>query len=632
MKKLLMITSIVAAFSGMLYGHLDVSSIISEYQGAQSCTSCHYSGASVDAQAMARQIAGGAHFKFKADVGADNVYVYDGDSDLSNDIALTGEHGKINRYCGLPGSVPEINWLGLVQDPALGAANPTYPNGLPGGCSRCHVSTGAMTPDLIATDDAWKNVDCLLCHAATYQLDGVALNNYGDRMPVADAGSATGFRLPYMSGTDLSVTSTSIVRKPGINNCQNCHAWAGGAYTAKRGFDYDGSYGSNPIQDQHASVLVCVDCHIVKEHQIGMGRTKPGLWASDLAGDPDNDKIACAFCHSTDGQAYYTDLPATPPIPTHPGIPSKHFESLDCQSCHIPNNLGMDFKYFDELVKEVDANSNFVCWKPKGNMLSGQGTLSYKWYNGSVYTNVTPRGAQGDGKIHPFRIMTAKVPVDQSTGIILPIKLGIIFGANEAISNFTAAGVTAGDSQALIEKAIRDGATAAKAKGLADYSTLPVDGSGNYNGTITWENDVMNFSVDHGVQVKEDALKCVDCHGVPGGRIDWTALGFSANPYPIVSSIENKSSIPANFDLKQNYPNPFNPLTRIDFNLPARSHAILSIYSIDGQRVDTPIDTELSGGSYSLEYDGGNLASGIYFYRLSTSDGYGRTMKFTVLK
>jgi len=231
--------------------HMDISGIVNEYKGAESCLICHGSGSDIDVEKHAKDFAATTHFQFKADIGNDNVYQFDGDADLANDVPVTGAWGKANRYCGLPGSITSINWLGLMQDPnpPFNANNATYPNGLPGGCARCHTGNGTLTIKQLGEENAWKTVDCLVCHVTTYQLNGKVLNNYGARLPVADTSSTTGYHLPYLAGDDLKTTSQSIVTKPTTNNCQNCHVWAGGGYTNKRGHDFSDEYGTNPIVD-----------------------------------------------------------------------------------------------------------------------------------------------------------------------------------------------------------------------------------------------------------------------------------------------------------------------------------------------------------------------------------------------
>lgn len=84
-----------------------------------------------------------------------------------------------------------------------------------------------------------------------------------------------------------------------------------------------------------------------------------------------------------------------------------------------------------------------------------------------------------------------------------------------------------------------------------------------------------------------------------------------------LTSATELSQIPAVFSLKQNYPNPFNPLTIIEFTVGSRGPASLTVYNVLGQSVGTLYDGEADPGRiYRLKFDGTNLASGVYFYRL----------------
>ena len=70
------------------------------------------------------------------------------------------------------------------------------------------------------------------------------------------------------------------------------------------------------------------------------------------------------------------------------------------------------------------------------------------------------------------------------------------------------------------------------------------------------------------------------------------------------------------FGLEQNYPNPFNPTTTISFSLASREDVSLTVYDITGREVATLVNGVRDAGAYSLQFDGSQLASGVYFYRL----------------
>ncbi len=88
----------------------------------------------------------------------------------------------------------------------------------------------------------------------------------------------------------------------------------------------------------------------------------------------------------------------------------------------------------------------------------------------------------------------------------------------------------------------------------------------------------------------------------------------------IVGTIVNPSQLPHDFVLHQNYPNPFNPVTTISYSVPVSSPIILRVYDILGREATTRIDGVVAAGVHRVRFDAGQLASGIYLYRLETPD------------
>jgi hypothetical protein len=89
---------------------------------------------------------------------------------------------------------------------------------------------------------------------------------------------------------------------------------------------------------------------------------------------------------------------------------------------------------------------------------------------------------------------------------------------------------------------------------------------------------------------------------------------------------------PFTFQLLQNYPNPFNPTTMIRWQLAAPAKVNLSIYNVLGEKVVTLFDGQQKAGDYRVVWDARAFASGVYFYRLQTDQGFVQTRKLVVLK
>jgi len=88
---------------------------------------------------------------------------------------------------------------------------------------------------------------------------------------------------------------------------------------------------------------------------------------------------------------------------------------------------------------------------------------------------------------------------------------------------------------------------------------------------------------------------------------------------------------PAGFKLKQNYPNPFNPITKINYSVPRTSLIKINIYDILGNEIAALVNEEKSAGNYEIEFNGSNLSSGIYFYRMQAGT-FSDTKKFILMK
>jgi putative intracellular protease/amidase len=82
---------------------------------------------------------------------------------------------------------------------------------------------------------------------------------------------------------------------------------------------------------------------------------------------------------------------------------------------------------------------------------------------------------------------------------------------------------------------------------------------------------------------------------------------------------DNEDDIPVRFNLRQNYPNPFNPTTEIRFDLVKTQNVKLRIYNLMGQEVANLVNREMNAGSYSINFDASNLASGVYVYKIETN-------------
>ncbi len=111
--------------------------------------------------------------------------------------------------------------------------------------------------------------------------------------------------------------------------------------------------------------------------------------------------------------------------------------------------------------------------------------------------------------------------------------------------------------------------------------------------------------------------------------------GYCVDP-PTDVGEDDQQLLPQVFSVSQNYPNPFNPTTNIVFELPRRSHVMLTIYNVLGQTVNILVNREMSAGYYTVDWDGrrsngSHVATGVYLYQL-VADDYIDTKTMILLK
>jgi len=95
--------------------------------------------------------------------------------------------------------------------------------------------------------------------------------------------------------------------------------------------------------------------------------------------------------------------------------------------------------------------------------------------------------------------------------------------------------------------------------------------------------------------------------------------------------INNHGSIIKDFTLYQNYPNPFNPSTEIKYAIPQSNLVSIKIYNIEGELVEVLVCKYEEAGYYSIQFDGSNLSSGVYFYTIKAGN-FSDTKKMVLVK
>lgn len=114
-------------------------------------------------------------------------------------------------------------------------------------------------------------------------------------------------------------------------------------------------------------------------------------------------------------------------------------------------------------------------------------------------------------------------------------------------------------------------------------------------------------------------LGCWAVYKFPSGKIIGSDItnGLFVIKTTIPTLSENISSkVPEKFILHQNYPNPFNPVTNLEFEIPESGFVSLKVFDMLGKETADLVNEKLSPGKYTVTFNGGELASGVYFYKL----------------
>ena len=143
--------------------------------------------------------------------------------------------------------------------------------------------------------------------------------------------------------------------------------------------------------------------------------------------------------------------------------------------------------------------------------------------------------------------------------------------------------------------------------------------------------DVFNFKTPKGnwiLRIYDDSP------GDSGTLVDW-CVEILYNTYV---GIEKTITIPNRFSLYQNFPNPFNPITKIQYSIAKRSYVHLQIYDILGREIKTIVNEIKKPGVYIVDFNGTNLPSGVYFYKIEarpddkSTEDFVETRKMLLIK
>ena len=162
---------------------------------------------------------------------------------------------------------------------------------------------------------------------------------------------------------------------------------------------------------------------------------------------------------------------------------------------------------------------------------------------------------------------------------------------------------------------------------LPSPSQISVDSSGALFASFTGFNFTTSTFGSLGVYFTTDAGVTWTHAGADEGNV-LQLISFGDTTYALASGeayiltrtaalgVNGRTAQPTAYALHQNYPNPFNPAATISYDVQAESRVTLAVYNTLGQLVARLVDGMQSAGTHTAHFDGANLPSGVYFYRL----------------
>jgi|GEM_PF-1074070 len=310
----------------------------------------------------------------------------------------------------------------------------------------------------------------------------------------------------------------------------------------------------------------------------------------------------------------------------------------------IDDDEGSDYEgLFVGAFEDGDITSRV--WSVQNDGLPSTGTINQfagsvlAWYTGDG-VNTLDAAEQtlladyltNDGKL----FLTGQNIIEQIDGSALATQLGLSFNNNIGFPIIV--GVS-GD--------LGDGLT---------FSTLGGDGAGNQTSrdVLTVANTTTTRSVfqygNNANNVSGAAYESGNSRAVVLGfgfeginsadsRRDAGAaiVGFLKDGATGVEPIQLGSNVPSEFNLAQNFPNPFNPETTITFDVAESAQITLEVFNMLGQRINVLTDQRMQPGNYKVVWNGRDdngltVPSGVYLYRIQSSNGFQKSMKMLLVK
>ena len=138
-------------------------------------------------------------------------------------------------------------------------------------------------------------------------------------------------------------------------------------------------------------------------------------------------------------------------------------------------------------------------------------------------------------------------------------------------------------------------------------------------------------SISYSIPASSDSVNLSIKASFTGNAAYEKSEGTGTYNNKVVGIEKNQNELPTKFAMFQNYPNPFNPASTIRYDIPKNSFVKIIVYDILGREIKILLNEEKSPGSYEINFDAKDLASGIYFYAINAGE-FSQSRKMILLK
>jgi pimeloyl-ACP methyl ester carboxylesterase len=241
---------------------------------------------------------------------------------------------------------------------------------------------------------------------------------------------------------------------------------------------------------------------------------------------------------------------------------------------------GLEFDYFYDWFKQANIeNPNFIYSPPNSNQLYTLGI----WADASIFSPDTTA------------LYKVQFPMHEGTGQVIDsvFKKWLLDNPRSLARDYFIENNKPADSMKIY---IRVG------------SNEPY--AGNYRASKQFSDTLNSWGISH--NYGEHSLGHDFNSTLVSSLLMWADSVFARS----ITNVEESQPRVIKFELQQNYPNPFNPTTTINYSLAKEGNIKLIVYNSIGSKVATIVNENKPVGNYTVQFNGRNLASGIYFYKI----------------